>query len=139
MVTPHEQHGAAGPHDPTGALVKQASEQLSELVRAEMRLARAEMADKGRQFGIGGGLLGGAGLVGVLALQALVATAVVALALLLPLWAAALVVTAVLALTAFVLARLGKGRIDRATPPAPDQTLDSLKADAAEIKERAHR
>ncbi|GGJ78509.1 hypothetical protein GCM10011583_07570 [Streptomyces camponoticapitis] len=89
-------------------LVQQASEQLSQLVREELRLATAEMREKGRRAGRGGGLYGGAALVGVLALQALVATVIAALALVLPVWASALIVTAVLAITAAVLA--GQGR-----------------------------
>lgn len=75
-------------------LVKQASEQLSALVRDEPRSARAEMKQKGKRFGVGGGLFGGAGLVAVLAAQAAVATAIIALGLVWPLWLSALVVTA---------------------------------------------
>ncbi|MFF5705613.1 phage holin family protein [Streptomyces sp. NPDC012794] len=125
--------------DSVGALVTRASQQLSELVREEMRLARAEMTEKGKRFGIGGGLFGGAGLVGFLAAQALTGAAIAAMALLLPVWAAALVVAAVLAAVAAVMAVAGKKQIAKAGPPAPEQTIDSLKADVAEIKEHAHR
>ncbi|MER6388698.1 phage holin family protein [Streptomyces sp. NPDC059382] len=123
----------------TSALVKQASEQLTLLVRQELNLATAEMREKGRGLGLGAGLFGGAGLFAVLALQGLAATGIVALALVLPLWAAALVVTGVLAATAAVMAAAGKKQAVRATPPAPERTIDSVKADVAEIKERAHR
>ncbi len=141
--TPMTTADSPHPHDrttePVGELVQRASQQLSQLVRDEMRLAQAEMAQKGKRFGKGGGLFGGAGLVGVLALQALVATAIAALALVLDVWAAALIVTAVLAGVAALLAALGKQQIRRAAPPVPEQTVDSVKADVAEIKERAHR
>lgn len=123
----------------TGELVKQASEQISELVRQEMRLAAAELRGKGRRLGIGGGLFGGAGLVGFVALQALAATVIAALALALPVWAAALIVTGALAGVAAVLALAGRKQIDRATPPTPQQAIDGVKADVAEIKERSHR
>ncbi|MER5776726.1 phage holin family protein [Streptomyces sp. NPDC002039] len=119
--------------------MKQASEQLTLLVRQELNLATAEMREKGRGLGLGAGLLSGAGLFGILALQGLAATGIVALALVLPLWAAALVVTGVLAVIAAVLAAAGKKQAVRATPPAPERTIDSVKADVAEIKERAHR
>ncbi|MDX3539623.1 phage holin family protein [Streptomyces sp. MB09-01] len=120
-------------------LVSRASQQISELVREEMHLARAEMAQKGKRFGKGGGLFGAAGLIGMLAAQALTATCIAALALILPLWAAALIVTAVLALVAAVTAMAGKKQIAEAGAPVPEQTMDSVKADLAEIKEKVHR
>lgn len=122
-----------------GVLVSRASEQVSELVRDEMRLARTELGQKGKRFGAGGGLLGGAALVGVLVAQAAVAAGIAALSLVLPVWAAALIVAVVLAAIAAVLAAAGKKQIARAVPPVPEQTVDSVKADVAEIKERAHR
>jgi hypothetical protein len=122
-----------------GELVKQASDQISQLVRQEMRLAQAEMKQKGKRFGLGGGLFGGAGLVAFLGLQALVATAVIALDLVWPLWLSALVVTAVLFAVAGVLAVAGRKQIKQGTPPAPQQAVDNVKADIAQIKESAHR
>ncbi|MDJ0386047.1 phage holin family protein [Streptomyces sp. G-G2] len=136
-VSTTEQRAATD--DSVGVLVSRASQQISELVREEMQLARAEMTQKGKRFGSGGGLLGGAGLLGILAAQALVVTGIAALALVLPVWASALIVTAVLAVTAAVLALSGKKQIAKAGTPAPQQTIDSVKADVAEIKERAHR
>ncbi|MFE0256182.1 phage holin family protein [Streptomyces sp. NPDC059010] len=129
----------AGTQEPVGDLVQRASQQLSELVRDEMRLAQAEMTQKGKRFGRGGGLFGGAGLVGVLTLQALVATVIAALSLSLDVWLAALIVTGVLAAVTALMAVLGKQQISKAAPPKPEQTMDSLKADMAEIKEKAQR
>ncbi|UFR00209.1 phage holin family protein [Streptomyces sp. Go40/10] len=120
-------------------LVQRASRQLTELVRTEMRLAQAEMKEKGKRYGKGGGLFGGAGLVGLLMLQALVATVIAALALVLPVWAAALIVTAVLGVIAAAMAMSGKKQIAQAAPPTPEQTVENVKADVAEIKESAHR
>ncbi len=97
------------------------------------------MTQKGKRFGIGGGLFGGAGMVVFLALQALVATVIAALALVLPLWASSLIITGVLLALAAVLALVGKKQVSQAAPPAPEQAIDSVKADMAEIKERAHR
>lgn len=122
-----------------GELVKQASEQISRLMRQELRLAQAEMQQKGKRFGIGGGLFGGAGVMGFIALQALAATAIVALDLIWPLWVSALTVTVLLAAVAGVLAGVGKQQVSRAGPPAPEQAIDSVKSDVAEVKERAHR
>ncbi|WP_344403481.1 phage holin family protein [Streptomyces longisporus] len=115
-------------------LVQRASQQLTELVRGELRLAQAEMKEKGKRYGKGGGLFGGAGLVGFLMLQAMVATAIAALAVPLPVWAAALIVTAMLGVIAAVMALTGKKQVDQAGSPTPEQTIDSVKADVAEIK-----
>jgi uncharacterized membrane protein YqjE len=125
--------------EPVGELVQKASQQLTELVRGEMRLAQAEMKEKGKRYGKGGGLFGGAGVVGFLMLQALVATAIAALAVPLPVWAAALIVTAVLGVIAAVMALSGKKQVSQAAPPTPEQTIENVKADVAEIKESAQR
>ncbi|MCX4539293.1 phage holin family protein [Streptomyces sp. NBC_01565] len=125
--------------EPVGVLVSRASQQIWELVREEMQLARVEMTQKGKRFGLGGGLFGGAGLLGVLTAQALVAAGIAALALVLPVWAAALIVAAVLAVTAAMVALAGKKQIAKAGAPTPEQAIDSVKADVAEIRERAHR
>ncbi|WP_077058193.1 phage holin family protein [Streptomyces sp. MP131-18] len=123
----------------TGALISRTSRQLSQLMREEMQLAQAEMIAKGRRFGKGGGLYGGAAVVAVVAFQALAATAIAALALALPVWAAALIVAAALAACAAVLAALGRRQLHGAAPPRPEQAIDSVQADVAEIRERAHR
>lgn len=125
--------------EPVGELVQRASQQLTELVRCELRLAQAEMKEKGKRYGKGGGLFGGAGLVGFLMLQALVATVIAALAVVLPVWAAALIVTAVLGVIAAVMALTGKREAAQAAPPTPELTVENVKADVAEIKESAKR
>ncbi|MGW6862487.1 phage holin family protein [Streptomyces xanthophaeus] len=111
-------------HGPTeewvGDLVSRASLQISELVREEMQLARAEMTQKGKRFGLGGGLFG---------------AVIAALALLLPVWASALIIAALLAAVAAVMAAAGKKQIAKAGTPASEQAIDSIKADVAEIKE----
>ncbi|MCX4617682.1 phage holin family protein [Streptomyces mirabilis] len=120
-------------------LVQRASQQLTQLVRGELRLAQAEMKEKGKRYGKGGGLFGGAGVIGFLMLQALVATGIAALAVPLPVWAAALTVTAVLGVIAAVMTMTGKKQVSQAAPPTPEQAIDSVKADVAEIKESAQR
>jgi hypothetical protein len=125
--------------EPVGDLVQRASQQLSQLVRDEMRLAQAEMTEKGKRFGKGGGLFGGAGLIGVLTLQAAVATVIAALSLVMDVWVAALIVTGVLAAVTALMAVLGKQQVRKASPPTPERTVDSVKADVSEIKERAQR
>jgi tetrahydromethanopterin S-methyltransferase subunit C len=125
--------------EPVGVLVTRASEQITQLMRQELQLARAEMMQKGKRFGIGGGLFSGAGLMALLGLQVLVVAAIAAVTLVLPVWAAALVVFGALLLIAAVLALAGKLEIGRAKPATPRRTIDSVKIDVAELKEAAHR
>ncbi|MFE3686975.1 phage holin family protein [Streptomyces sp. NPDC059095] len=139
MTTPPSRHSVDGSSEPVQELVQRAAHQLTELVRAEMRLAQAELKEKGKRYGKGGGLFGGAGLTGFLTLQALVITAICALAVPLPAWSAALIVTVALGLITAALALSGKKEVNRGGPPAPRQTVESVKSDVAEIKESARR
>ena len=120
----------------TGELVKQASQQISELVRGELRLAAAEVKDKGTRAGKGAGVLGGAGLVAGYGVAALLAAVIAALSLVLPVWAAALIVAAVLLAVAAGMAIAGRGKVTDAMPPTPDEAIDSAKQDVAEIRKR---
>jgi uncharacterized membrane protein YqjE len=142
MTEPVREHEAKQqaeqPGDPsTGELVARLSEQVSRLVRAELRLAQLELADKGKRAGIGVALFGGGGLLALYGVGAIVAGLVLLLALALPAWAAALIVGGVLLAVAGVLALRGRTQVRQATPPVPKQALDSVKADVAVVKERA--
>ena len=112
-----------------GELFKQLSDEMSTLVRQELRLAQAEMTQKGKRAGIGAGMFGGAGLMGVMALGTLSACLIAALALAMQVWLAALIVTVIYAAVAGGLALRGKERIQQATPPVPEQTVETVKED----------
>jgi uncharacterized membrane protein YqjE len=116
-----------------GALVHRLSEQIPELVRSEMRLAQAELTQKGKRAGIGIGMFSVAGLLAFFGVATLIATAVIALDLVLPLWAAALIVAGVLLLCALGAALGGRKEIQQATPPA-DETIASVKQDVRAVK-----
>ena len=118
-------------------LTRQLSDQASRLAQQEVELAKAELSAKGKKLGIGAGAFGGAALVGVLALGALVATAILLLATAMTAWLAALIVTVVLAAIAGVMALMGKAKVEEATPPVPRQTIDTVKEDVREAKTRA--
>jgi hypothetical protein len=113
----------------TAELVRRASEQISGLVRAEVALAKAEVADKGKRAGMGAGMLGGAGVVALYGVAVLLATIVLLLALVMPAWSAALIVTVVLFAGAAALALLGRASLKRALPPVPEKAVASVKAD----------
>jgi uncharacterized membrane protein YqjE len=123
----------------TGELVKQISEQISVLVRDELKLAQLEMTRKGKRAGMGIGILGGSGLTALYGLGCLIACVIIAISGVLAAWLAALIVGAVLLAVAGVAALIGKGRLQRATPPVPEETVNSVKADVEEIRKRARR
>jgi uncharacterized membrane protein YqjE len=122
-----------------GELARQLPEQISRLVREELRLAQLEMTQKGKRAGIGAGMLGGGGVIALYGVAALLAAAILALALVLPAWASALIVGGALLLVSAALAGLGRKRVKQAMPPVPQQTQASVEADVEEIKERVQR
>src|SRR3954451_24381964 len=71
--------GRAAQEPATGELVRQVSEQISRLVRDELALAKVEMTQKGKRAGVGAGLLGGAGVVALYGVAALLTAVVLAL------------------------------------------------------------
>ncbi|MFD2766053.1 phage holin family protein [Micromonospora eburnea] len=113
----------------TTELVQRAAEQATRLVRDELALARAELTRKGKQAGIGIGLLGGGGMMAFFGAGAGVATVILLLALVLPAWLAALIVSVALFLLAGLLALVGKRQVSRAVPPVPEATVRSVRAD----------
>jgi hypothetical protein len=127
----------SAPERSAAELVKLLNEQVSTLVRDELRLAQLELARKGKLAGVGIGLLGGSGMIAFYAVGCLLACAVIALSAALAAWLAALIVGAALLAVAGAAALAGKGRLSRATPPVPVEAVGSVRADVEEIKERA--
>ena len=122
---------------PVAVLLRDLSEQTSTLVRKELELARLEMTEKGKRAGIGVGMFGGAGLVGLYALGALIAAAILALATAITPWLAALVIAAVCGAIAGGLALMGKSKVSQATPPLPEQATASVREDVRLTKAKA--
>ena len=112
-----------------GELVKDLAGQTSTLVRQEIQLAQAELTSKGKLAGRGAGMLAGAAVAGLLALIALTAVLIAALDTALPLWLAALIVTLLWAVIGAVLASRGRKELQRAAPPVPEQTVETVKED----------
>ena len=123
---------------PVSELLTQLSQQTSRLVRDELRLAQAELTEKGRHAGRGAGLFGAAGFLAFLAAAALIATVILALSLLLPAWLSALIVSLGLFIAAGVAALIGKKEVKRIGPPTPEATVENVKRDIDEIKEHRH-
>jgi uncharacterized membrane protein YqjE len=128
------------PADPreesVGELLKQLSQETTTLVRQELELAKAELSEKGKKAGVGAGLIGGAGVVGLLAAGALTAAIIALLDKGMATWLAALIVAVVYGAIAGLLALRGRDKVQEATPPVPDQTIETLKEDAEWAKNR---
>jgi Putative Actinobacterial Holin-X, holin superfamily III len=122
---------------PLGELVQDLSRQTSTLIRQEMRLAQAELAEKGRHAGKGAGMFGGAGLVALYGVGALIAAAILGLATVIEAWIAAAAVGVGLLVIAGILALTGKKELDEASPPKPEQALESVQQDVETVKARA--
>jgi hypothetical protein len=114
--------------------VHQLSEQTSALVRSEVELAKAELAEKGKNAGIGIGLFSAAGMLGFFGAAVAITTVILALALVLPAWAAALIVAVLLFVGAGIAALTGKKKVQEATPPKPERAMDGVPKDVATLK-----
>ena len=118
-----------------GQLVSDLSEQTSRLVRAEIQLAKTEIAERAKLLGAGAGMLVAAGVLGLYLLTAVLATLVIVLDLWLPLWLASLIVTLLLLVAVAVLALVGIKALKRGSPPAPQAAIASVQADVEALKE----
>lgn len=135
----HQEYDSAGQTQSAGELAAHISEQVSRLVRDELKLAKVELTEKGKKAGIGAGMFGGAGLIALYGLAALIAAAILGLAGPVPDWAAALIIGAVLLLVAGVAAVVGRREVAQATPPVPEEAVAGIKEDIQTVKESAHR
>jgi Putative Actinobacterial Holin-X, holin superfamily III len=119
-----------------GELVKQLTQGLGTLARQEIQLAKAELSQKAKQAGVGTRMFGAATVAGLMALVALTACLIATLDLVMPIAVAAIIVTVIWAAVAGVLALAGRNRMKAATPPVPEQTVESVKEDVQWLKSR---
>ncbi|AGW40335.1 hypothetical protein O159_00610 [Leifsonia xyli subsp. cynodontis DSM 46306] len=119
---------------PLPELTKAALDQLKRLASAELALFKAEMAAKAKAAGIGAGLLVGALVFVFFATGVLIAAAVLAFALIVPGWLAALIVAGILIVLAALAALVGRAALKRGLPPVPDDIGSELKADAQALR-----
>lgn len=120
-------------------LVRRASDDMSRLVRAELQLAKVELTGKARNAGVGAGMLGAAAVFAVYAVGVLLAAAVIGLASVLAPWLSALLIGMALLVVAGATAAIGLGRMKRAAPPVPTETIHSVQADIDAVKAGVHR
>jgi uncharacterized membrane protein YqjE len=120
-------------------LIQQASEQTATLVRQEIQLGKLELQEKGKHVGVGAGMFGGAGLVALYGVGALIAAVIMVLGTAIDPWLSALIVGVVLLAVAGVLALTGKKQVEAGTPPVPEQAKDSVQTDIDHVKASASR
>ena len=117
-------------HDrPIGELLRELSQQTTTLLRQELELAKAEVAQKSKKAGAGAGLLGAAGVAGLATLGAFTAFLILVLNTFMPAWTAAGIVTLLYGIPAAVLALRGRDKVKEATPLTPEQTVETVKED----------
>lgn len=110
-----------------GSAAKHVAEHASSIARLEVQLALLEVKQKAAKLGIGIGMLAGAALFGLFLLMFLLAAAAAALTLVMPVWAALLVMAGVILLVAGALAGIGAGLVRKGTPPVPEQAIEEAK------------
>ncbi|HET7572948.1 MAG TPA: phage holin family protein [Gaiellaceae bacterium] len=121
-----------------GGAVRQVAEHATAIAKLEAKLALGEVARKAKALGLGAGLLAGAGLFGLLALVCGLAGGIAALALVLPVWAAILVVGGGLLLLSGLLGLVGLGLLKRGVPPVPEQAIHEARLTTEALKNGRH-
>ena len=134
MTTPRTTPSPAAERRGLFALIADVPKLVGDLVRAEIASLKAEIAAKLKQAGIGAGLLVGAGVFAFFAALVLIAAGVLALSLVLPAWAAALIIGVVLLIIAGIIAAVGVKRLQRGMPPTPTDTLESVQEDVRAVR-----
>ncbi len=115
---------------------KRLAEDLGELARLEIKLAKSELSSKGRRAALGAGLLLAAVLSVLLLIATLVTAAVLAVAVVVPGWAAALTVVGLLAVLTVVFALVGVKCLRAAVPPLPKQAIETSRENVEWLRAR---
>ncbi len=123
----------------TGELVSRLTQDMSTLIRDELRLAQIEASSKAKKLGLGAGLFGGAGVLAIFGLGVLIAAATLGLANVVAGWLAAVIVGVALMLIASVVALIGKKDVSAGTPPMPKEAVSGLQTDVKIVREGMHR
>jgi len=119
----------------TRGIVEDVLRDFTDILRAEIRLARAEIKDELKSFGMAGGMFAGGAICGFLAAAALTTCMIVALAIVLPLWLSALIIAVLFAAIAGALFTQGRVRMRQASPPL-ERTKQQVRSDYQWLKQQ---
>jgi hypothetical protein len=126
--------GAEQSNGGVGGAAKQVSEHASAIARLEIELASLELKKKVTSLGIGAGLFVGAAVLALFMVGFLFATLAAGLATFLPWWLALLIVTLFLGLLVATLGLIGRSRIQKGSPPVPEQAIREAKLTGEAIR-----
>jgi putative superfamily III holin-X len=126
-----------GEKRPIGVVVASAVNGVKTLLRQHVELAKLEAGEAAATRGMGAGMMGAAVLLGLFAVGFAAASGAAGLAIVLPTWAANLIVAGVFALATLVLLTIGRNTVKAA--PSVERTRDMLKEDARWAKRQIAR
>lgn len=121
----------------TKELAGDLARQTSNLVHRELDLAKADIKAKARDAGAGAGAMGVAAVAGLVGLACATAAAIAGLAVVWPVWAAALLVAGVYLVLAAAVAGVGIAGIKKAGGPVAAEAIESTKEEAAWLTRQA--
>lgn len=126
--------GAEQSNGGVGGAAKQVAEHASAIARLEIELASLELKKKVTSLGIGAGLFVGAAVLALFMVGFLFATLAAGLATFLPWWLALLIVTLFLGLLVATLGLIGRSKIQKGSPPVPEQAIREAKLTGEAIR-----
>jgi predicted phage tail protein len=103
-------------------------------VKNEIEQLKSELIAKLKHAGIGIGLFAGAAFMAFFLFAVLIAAAILAFATIVPAWLAALIVAGILLVIVVILVLVGLRQVKQGIPPAPTETIKSVKKDVTAIK-----
>ncbi len=109
---------------------------IQRVIRAELRLAKTEISEEAAKAGRATAIIAAGGVLALYAFALLLTTILLALAMVIPGWLAALILFAITAVGGAVLLSVGKKRF-RAVHPAPEKTIATVKENVQWAKDQA--
>jgi uncharacterized membrane protein YqjE len=124
---------------PPGELFRRLLTDVRLMVGRQTQLAKLELDDKSSRLRVAGVLMGATAVVAVFAVGVLITALVLALTIVLPAWAAAFIVGAVLVTVAGVLFLMGRVRMRSVGSLVPTETIEAVREDVAWIRRETER
>jgi fatty acid desaturase len=124
---------------PTSELFRRLLTDVRLMFGRQAQLAKLELENKGSRLRTAGVEIAAAVVVAVLGVGVLIAAAVLALTIVLPAWAGALIVGALLVTVAAVLFLMGRARLRSLGSLAPTETIEAAREDVAWIRRETER
>lgn len=137
--TTEPRHEPAKQDMPLSELTARLHDEVRDLVRAEIALAKTEAKQRAKRAGLGVGMFGTAGLLAYFAAACAVAGLVLGLSNVVQPWLAALISAAALLVVAVFVALPGRRGFRAQHPQVPADSLESIKADADAVRTAVHR